>query len=105
LPSCQHDSEVKVGDKAPSSADKFRVLGTLPLSMIEEETAGENDDRGEETPSSPPCSGQQLSHSPEQRLTLTATQTVTQIGGHCGEAGKRWGLSLTCFSRLSSTLI
>ena len=29
--------------------------------MIEEETAGEDSDHAEETPSSPPCSGQQLS--------------------------------------------
>ena len=29
--------------------------------MIEEETAGEDGDHVEETPSSPPCSGQQLS--------------------------------------------
>jgi len=73
--------------------------------VIEEETAGEDDDRGEKTPSSPPCSGQQLSHGPEQRLTLTSTQTVTQIGGHCGQGGKGWGLSLTCFSRLSITIL
>jgi len=33
----------------------------LPLHMIEEETAGEDGDHAEETPSSPPCSGQELS--------------------------------------------
>jgi len=36
-------------------------IGVLPLHMIEEETTGEDGDHTEETPSSPPCSGQMLS--------------------------------------------
>jgi len=65
LPSVQHDSEATVGEKrpAPDSAQELPgpSVGVLPLHMIEEETAGEDGDHAEETPSSPPCSGQQLS--------------------------------------------
>ena len=65
LPSVQHDSEVAVGEKRPAP-DSARELpgpsvGVLPLHMIEEENAGEDSDHAEETPSSPPCSGQKLS--------------------------------------------
>ena len=65
LPSVQHDSEVAVGEKrpAPDSAQELPCpsVGVLPLHMIEEETAGEDGDHAEETPNSPPHSGQQLS--------------------------------------------
>jgi len=65
LPSVQHDSEAEVGEKrpAPDSAQELPgpSVGVLPLHMIEEEIAGEDVDHAEETPSSPPCSGQQLS--------------------------------------------
>jgi len=65
LPSVQRDSEAKVGEKrlAPDSAQELPgpSVGVLPLHMIEEETAGEDSDHAEETPSSPPCSGQHLS--------------------------------------------
>ena len=74
-PTVQHDSAVEVGgDKrlAPNSAEELPVLSVraLHLSMIEEETAGDDmieeetageETAGEETPSSPPCSGQELS--------------------------------------------
>jgi len=63
LPSVQHDSETAVGEKrlAPNSVQELPgpSVGVLPLHMIEDETAGEDGDHGEETPSSPPCSGQQ----------------------------------------------
>ena len=62
LPSVQHDSEAAVGEKrpAPDSAQELPgpSVGMLPLHMIEKETAGEDGDHAEETPSSPPCSGQ-----------------------------------------------
>ena len=62
LPSVQHDSEDAVREKrpAPDSAQELPgpSVGVLPLHMIEEETAGEDGDHAEETPSSPPCSGQ-----------------------------------------------
>ena len=67
LPSVQRDSEAKVGEKrlAPDSAQELPgpSVGVLPLHMIEEETAGDSEDgdHAEETPRSPPCSGQQLS--------------------------------------------
>ena len=65
LPSVQYDSEAEVGEKrpAPDSAQELPgpSVGVLPLHMIEEETAGEDSDHAEKTPSSPPCSGQQLS--------------------------------------------
>jgi len=54
LLSVQHDSEAKMADKrqAPESAEKIRGLsvGALHLSMIEEETTGEDGDHEEETP-------------------------------------------------------
>jgi len=54
-----------VGDKrpAPDSAQELPgpSVGVLPLHMIEDETAGEDGNHVEETASSPPCSGQQLS--------------------------------------------
>ena len=54
-----------MGEKrpAPDSAQELPgpSVGVLPLHMIEEETVGEDGDHAEETPSSPPCSGQQLS--------------------------------------------
>jgi len=65
LPSVQHDSETAVGEKrpAPDSGQEFQgpSVGVLPLHMIEEDTTGEDGDPVEETPSSPPCSGQYLS--------------------------------------------
>jgi len=65
LLSVQHDSEVAVGEKrlAPDSAQELQgaSVGVLSLHMIEEETAGEDCDHAEETPSSPQCSRQQLS--------------------------------------------
>eukprot|EP00277_Geminigera_cryophila_P047890 CAMPEP_0173064908 /NCGR_PEP_ID=MMETSP1102-20130122/5289_1 /TAXON_ID=49646 /ORGANISM="Geminigera sp., Strain Caron Lab Isolate" /LENGTH=191 /DNA_ID=CAMNT_0013932051 /DNA_START=11 /DNA_END=582 /DNA_ORIENTATION=+ len=65
LPSVQHDSEAAVGEKrpAPDSAQELPgpSVGVLPLHMIEEETAGEDGDHADETPSSPPCSGHHLS--------------------------------------------
>jgi len=65
LPSVKHDSEAEVGEKrlAPDRAQELPnpSVGVLPLHMIEEETADEDGDHAEETPSSPPCSGQQLS--------------------------------------------
>jgi len=65
LPSVQHDSEAEVGEKRPAPDIAQELPGpsidVLPQShMIEEETAGEDSDHAEETPSSPPCSGQQL---------------------------------------------
>jgi len=60
LPSVHHDSETAVGEKrpAPDSAQELPgpSVGVLPLHMIEEETAGEDGDHADETPSSPPCS-------------------------------------------------
>jgi len=54
-----------VGEKrpVPDSAQEFPgpSVGVLPLHMIEEETVGEDGDHAEETPSSPPCTGQHLS--------------------------------------------
>jgi len=54
-----------VGEKrlAPDSAQELPgpSVGVLSLHMIEEETAGEDSDHTEETPSSPPCSGHHLS--------------------------------------------
>ena len=54
-----------MGEKrpAPDSAQELPgpSVGVLPLHMIEEETAGEDGDHAEETPSSPPCIGQHLS--------------------------------------------
>ena len=65
LLSVQHDSEVEVGEKHPAleSAEELPgpSVGVLPLHMIEEETSSEDDDHAEETPNSPPHSGQQLS--------------------------------------------
>jgi len=65
LTSVQHDSEAAVGEKrpAPDSAQDLPgpSVGVLPLHMIEEETTGEDGNHTEETPSSPPYSGQQLS--------------------------------------------
>jgi len=65
LSSVQNDSEAAGGEKrpAPDSAQELPgpSVGVLPLHMIEEETAGEDGDHAEETPSSPPCIGQQLS--------------------------------------------
>jgi len=62
LPSVQHDSEAKVDKNrlAPDSAQELPgpSVGVLPLHMTEEETAGEDSDHVEETPSSPLCSGQ-----------------------------------------------
>jgi len=64
LPSVQHDSEAEVGEKclAHDSAQELLgpSVGVLPLHMIAEGTAGEDSDHAEETPSSPPYSGQQL---------------------------------------------
>ena len=54
-----------MGEKrpAPDSAQELPgpSVDVLSLHMIEEETAGEDGDHAEEMPSSPPCSGQQLS--------------------------------------------
>jgi len=65
LPSVQHDSEAAVGENrpAPDSAQELPgpSVGVLPLHMIEEETAGEDGDQADETPSSPPCIGHHLS--------------------------------------------
>ena len=65
MPPVQHDSENEVREKrsAPDSAQKLPgpSVGVLTFHMIQEETAGEEGDHAEETPSSPLCSGQQLS--------------------------------------------
>ena len=65
LSSVQHDSEAAVGEKRPTpdSTQEFPgpSVGVLPLHMIEEKTAGEDGNHTEETPNSPPCSGQHLS--------------------------------------------
>ena len=48
---------------APDSAQELPgpSVGVLPLHMIEEETAGEDGDHADETPTSPPCCGHHLS--------------------------------------------
>jgi len=65
LPSVQHDSEAAVGEKRPTPDSTQELpgpsVGVLSLHMIEEETAGEDSDHAEETPTSPPCSAHQFS--------------------------------------------
>jgi len=98
LPSVQHDSEPEVGEKrlAPDSAQELPgpSVGMLPLHMIQEETVCEDRDHAEETPSSPPCSGQQLSA--EQYGMNTPAKTARGAG--------RRGLAVKSFPRVSRPL-
>ena len=53
--------------------------------MIEEETAGEDGDHAEETPSSPPCSGQQLS---AEQYRMNTPAKATRGAGRRGPSVK-----------------
>jgi len=89
LPSVQHDSEAEVVKKrlAPDSAQELPgpSVGVLPHHMIEGETVGEDDDHAEETPSSPPCSGHQLS---AEQYGMNTPAKVARGAGRRGPSAK-----------------
>ena len=61
MPSVKHDSEVQWERSVQYLTVLRSSVGVLLLHMIEEETVGEDGDHAEETPNSPPCTGQHLS--------------------------------------------